>query len=191
MSGISRLYNTIKNTKDLVKQQSKQRRGGVTDLYALDYTEVIDNDGENPKKTEAQYRVNISGDLDRFQRWFIKFIVVSDKQGGLYETPTPVSDVHLYVHAENQTNGKTADIDLTPIFKHKWKCNWIGDDMSGEGIFPNSNSMEGYDLMDAAWYLDNDQRSALYSSGEKIFTIKALGQARITLRSFLKFSHIN
>ena len=51
--------------------------------------------------------------------------------------------------------------------------------------------MEGYDLMYSAWYLNDAQRSALFSAGEKIFTVYALGEAQITLRNFLKYSHIN
>lgn len=45
--------------------------------------------------------------------------------------------------------------------------------------------------MYSAWYLNDVQRSALFSAGEKIFTVKALGEAKITLRNFLKYSHIN
>ena len=32
-----KLINSVARTKARVIQQSKQRRGGVTDLYALDY----------------------------------------------------------------------------------------------------------------------------------------------------------
>jgi len=45
--------------------------------------------------------------------------------------------------------------------------------------------------MKVAWYLNDKQREALYSPGEKIFSVKALGDATVTLRLYLKFSHIN
>lgn len=190
MNGYSRMINTIKDTKDRVVQMSKQRRGGVTDLYALDYVDTLSNDGSNMKKGQVNFRVSISGDLDRFQRWFLKVIVTPSVVESA-SSATPVSDAHMYVDAYNQTEGKTVTIDLTPIFRHKWACNWIGDTKDNSGIFPNSDSMDGYDLMDAAWYMNDDERKALFSPGEKIFYIKAVGEAQITLRNFIKFSHIN
>lgn len=190
MDGYTKLVNTVRDTKVQLKQNSKQRRGGVTDLYALDYVDELSNDGANAKKSQANFRVSISGDLDRFQRWFLKVIVtpsvVTDASSAV-----PVSDVHLYVDAYNQTTEKVVTIDLTPIFRHKWACNWIGDSETNSGIFPNSNAMEGYDLMDAAWYMNDEERSALFSPGEKTFYIKAVGEATLTLRCFIKFSHIN
>ena len=70
-------------------------------------------------------------------------------------------------------------------------CDWIGSRTSTEEIYPNNDPMEGFDMMDLAWYLNDVERDALYSAGEKIFNLSAIGNARITLRNFLKFSHIN
>lgn len=190
MDGYRKLVNTVRTTKERVVQTSKQRRGGVTDLYALDYSDEISNDGANAKKTQATFRVPISGDLDRFQRWFVK-VVVTPSVVSESTQATPVSDAHMFVDAYNQTTEKTVTIDLTPIFRHKWSCNWIGDSEDNSGIYPNSNAMEGYDLMDASWYLSDEEREALFSPGEKIFYIKAIGEATLTLRNFIKFSHIN
>lgn len=201
---VNKLVGTVQRTKSRVIQQSKQRRGGVTDLYALDYVSEVNNplsdnttDSESDGKSivvnkgEGIYRVPISADLDRLQRWFLKIIVESKKQGDSMVNVQPLSDVHLSVYATNQNTGATAEIDLTEIFKRQWACNWIGDDATGEGIFPNNKSNEGFDLMYAAWYLNNRQREALYSAGEKIFRISAIGVAKVTLRNFIKFSHIN
>ena len=184
------MINTLKDTKDRVVQMSKQRRGGISDLYALDYVDTLSNDGSNMKKGQVNFRVSISGDLDRFQRWFLKVIVTPSVVESA-SSATPVSDAHMYVDAYNQTENKTVTIDLTPIFRHKWACNWIGDRKDNSGIFPNSDSMDGYDLMDAAWYMNDEERKPLFSPGEKIFYIKAIGEAQITLRNFIKFSHIN
>ena len=145
----------------------------------------------NKESKSASFRVLVPSDLDRFQRWFLKFIVEQDKKGCDGGKVNPLTDVHLVVSAKNERTGDTAEIELTEIFRRQWGCNWIGDDASGEGIFPNNNPMEGYDLMYSAWYLNDAQRSALFSPGEKIFTVYALGEAKITLRNFLKFSHIN
>lgn len=140
---------------------------------------------------EASFRVTISGDLDRFQRWFVKVIVRSTSTTTVEGMPSGLSDVHMFVEAKNETTGKIEKIDLTSIFRHKFPCDWIGDSATGEGIFPNDKPMEGYDLMDSAWYMNNNQRNALFSPGEKIFTIRAIGEAQVTLRNFIKFSHIN
>lgn len=145
----------------------------------------------NKESKSASFRVLVPSDLDRFQRWFLKFIVEQDKKGCDGGRVNPLTDVHLVVSAKNERTGDTAEIELTEIFRRQWGCNWIGDDASGEGIFPNNKPLEGYDLMYCAWYLNNAQRDALFSAGEKIFTVYALGEAKITLRNFLKFSHIN
>lgn len=145
----------------------------------------------NKNSKSASFRVLVPSDLDRFQRWFLKFIVEQNKAECKGEKVNPLADVHLTVSAKNESTGDTAEIDLTEIFRRQWGCNWIGDDASGEGIFPNNKPLEGYDLMYSAWYLNDIQRSALFSAGEKVFTVYALGEAKITLRNFLKYSHIN
>lgn len=145
----------------------------------------------NKNSKSATFRVLVPSDLDRFQRWFLKFIVEQNKSECKGEKVNPIADVHLTVSAKNESTGDTAEIDLTEIFRRQWGCNWIGDDASGEGIFPNNKPLEGYDLMYSAWYLNDIQRSALFSAGEKVFTVYALGEAKITLRNFLKYSHIN
>lgn len=162
-------------------------------------TDKKDEDKKNPEETvpinkeskSASFRVLVPSDLDRFQRWFLKFIVEQNKNECEGEKINPIADVHLTVSAKNESTGDTAEIDLTEIFRRQWGCNWIGDDASGEGIFPNNKPLEGYDLMYSAWYLNDIQRSALFSAGEKVFTVHALGEAKITLRNFLKYSHIN
>nr|DAE81742.1 MAG TPA: structural protein [Caudoviricetes sp.] len=158
-----------------------------------------EEDKKNPEDTvpinknskSASFRVLVPSDLDRFQRWFLKFIVEQDKSACEGGKVNPLTDVHLVVSAKNERTGDTSEIELTEIFRRQWGCNWIGDDSSGEGIFPNNKPLEGYDLMYSAWYLNNAQRDALFSAGEKIFTVYALGEAKITLRNFLKYSHIN
>ena len=145
----------------------------------------------NKGQSSAKFRVLVPSDLDRFQRWFLKFIIEMDKSPCEDGKVIPLTDVHLVVSASNQATGETSEIELTEIFRRQWGCNWIGDDASGEGIFPNNNAMEGYDLMYSAWYLNDTQRSSLFSPGDKFFTVYALGEAKITLRNFLKFSHIN
>jgi len=145
----------------------------------------------NKESRSASFRVLVPSDLDRFQRWFLKFIVEQNKSECDGGKVNPIADVHLTVSAKNESTGDTAEIDLTEIFRRQWGCNWIGDDASGEGIFPNNKPLEGYDLMYSAWYLNDVQRNALFSAGEKIFTVYALGEAKITLRNFLKYSHIN
>lgn len=196
MDAVTRLVNTVRDTRERVTQSSRQRRGGVTDLFGVDYVDTIRNTEEmvGDKKSTANYHLTVSGDLDRFQRWFLKVIVTNNKGDNSeqeQEGVRPMSDVHLEVFAHNATTGHSETIDLTPFLKAIWKCNWIADAKGGEGIFPNGNPMEGYDLMKVAWYLNDKQREALYSPGEKIFSVKALGDATVTLRLYLKFSHIN
>lgn len=190
---LTQLVNTVRDTKDRVIQSSTQRRGGVTDLFGVDYVDSIRNteDMEGDRKATAYYHLTISGDLDRIQRWFLKVIVHNNVGDSEQTNVRPMSDTHLVVLANNSTNGNAQEIDLTPFLKTMWKCNWIADSKGGEGIFPNGEPMAGYDLMKAAWYLNSEQRDALYSPGEKLFMIQSLGDAQVTLRLYLKFSHIN
>lgn len=173
---------------EFIKNVLEGDGSGNTDKDKTDPEDVV---VINKDLTSATFRVLVPSDLDRFQRWFLKFIVEQNKSGCEKGKVNPLADVHLFVSATNETTGETANIELTEIFRRQWGCNWIGDDASGEGIFPNNKPLEGYDLMYSAWYLNDVQRSALFSAGEKIFTVKALGEAKITLRNFLKYSHIN
>lgn len=173
---------------EFIKNVLEGDGSGNTDKDKTDPEDVV---VINKDLTSATFRVLVPSDLDRFQRWFLKFIVEQNKSGCEKGKVNPIADVHLFVSATNETTGETANIELTEIFRRQWGCNWIGDDASGEGIFPNNKPLEGYDLMYSAWYLNDVQRSALFSAGEKIFTVKALGEAKITLRNFLKYSHIN
>ena len=102
-----------------------------------------------------------------------------------------LTDATLHIQATNLRSGKTINLDVTKIFRQKWACDWIGYRNSEEEIYPNNKPNEGFDIMDLAWYLTNDERDALFSAGEKVFTLRAMGNARVTLRNFLKFSHIN
>ena len=61
------------------------------------------------KKKEANYHPTVSGDLDRFQRWFLKVIVTNNKGDNSeqeQEGVRPMSDVHLEVFA-TQRNCRT------------------------------------------------------------------------------------
>ena len=142
------------------------------------------------KKDTATFRVLIPADLDRFQRWFIKIAVSSLDQSNETEGVL-LSDASLHIQAINSRSGKTINLDVTKIFRQKWACDWVGFRTSEEEIYPNNKPNEGFDIMDLAWYLNNDERDALFSAGEKVFTLRAIGNARVTLRNFLKFSHIN
>lgn len=143
------------------------------------------------KGAQTSFRILIPGDLDRFQRWFFKIIVEANNYKDTTASVQPLSDVHITVHATNSTNGRTADIDLTHMLRRDFPCNYIGDDSDGEGIFPDNKPTNGYDLMYLAWYMDENECSALFSPGEKVFTIYAVGEAKVTFRNFLKYSHIN
>ena len=103
----------------------------------------------------------------------------------------PLTDVHMRVNAKNSKSGQTAEIDLTPMLKQIWGCDWIGNDFVEERIYPNDNPLEGYDMMFCAWYMNRRERKALFSAGEKAFTISGYGKAKVTLRLYLKFSHID
>ena len=142
------------------------------------------------KKDTATFRVLIPADLDRFQRWFIKIAVSSLDQSTETEGVL-LSDASLHIQAINSRSDKTINLDVTKIFRQKWACDWVGFRTSEEEIYPNNKPNEGFDIMDLAWYLNNDERDALFSAGEKVFTLRAIGNARVTLRNFLKFSHIN
>lgn len=173
---------------EFIKNVLEGDGSGNTDKDKPDPEDVVPI---NKDQSSASFRVLVPSDLDRFQRWFLKFIVEQNKSGCDGGKVNPIADVHLTVSAKNEHTGETAEIDLTEIFRRQWGCNWIGDDASGEGIFPNNKPLEGYDLMYSAWYLNDSQRSALFSAGEKVFNVYALGEAKITLRNFLKYSHIN
>lgn len=141
-------------------------------------------------KSVATFRVLIPADLDRFQRWFVK-IMVSSLSENEEDMGIALTDATFHIQATNLRSGKTINLDVTKIFRQKWACDWIGYRNSEEEIYPNNKPNEGFDIMDLAWYLTNDERDALFSAGEKVFTLRAMGNARVTLRNFLKFSHIN
>lgn len=141
-------------------------------------------------KSVATFRVLIPADLDRFQRWFIK-IMVSALDEAEEDKGIALTDATLHIQATNLRSGKTINLDVTKIFRQKWACDWVGYRNSEEEVYPNNKPNEGFDIMDLAWYLTNDERDALFSAGEKVFTLRAMGNARVTLRNFLKFSHIN
>ena len=142
-------------------------------------------------KNSATFRITIPADLDRFQRWFMKFAVSSLDESDKDTDIIPLSDARLMITATNLRTGTTINLDVTGLMRKKYPCDWIGSRTSTEEIYPNNDPMEGFDMMDLAWYLNDVERDALYSAGEKIFTLSAVGNARITLRNFLKFSHIN
>lgn len=142
------------------------------------------------RKSVATFRVLIPADLDRFQRWFIK-IMVSALDEAEEDKGIALTDATLHIQATNLRSGKTINLDVTKIFRQKWACDWVGFKSSEEEVYPNNKPNEGFDIMDLAWYLNNDERDALFSAGEKVFTMRAIGNVRITLRNFLKFSHIN
>lgn len=142
-------------------------------------------------KNEAVFRIFIPADLDRFQRWFMKVMVSALDESNTDEDIIPLSDVRMAISATNSRSGQTVNLDVTEIMRKKWPCDWIGYKNSTEEVYPNNDPNEGFDIMDLAWYMTNKERDALFSAGEKIFTIKGVGNARVTLRNFLKFSHIN
>lgn len=143
-------------------------------------------------RTEAKFRVLVPADLDRFQRWFIKVIIISNagEEDDKYNI-VPLSDVTLTIQAKNFNTGETINRDVTELLRSKHPCDWIGSNTDSEAVYPNEDPLEGYDIMDIAWYLNDEERNALFSAGEKLFIIRALGNAKVTLRNFLKFSHIN
>lgn len=165
---------------------------GSSEVKVDDGIEDIIDSTPSKNKGESIHRVLIPGDLDRFQRWFVKVLVSNNAEANdSGSNVIPVTDARMTINATNSKTGKSIEIDVTQLLKHEHPCDWIGSKSGAEAVYPSEDPMRGYDIMNLAWYLNNEQRDILYSPGEKIFTIKAFGTAKITLRNFLKFSHIN
>lgn len=173
-------------------QPEDMQFSGSSDIKANDNIEDVIDTTPSKIRGESIHRVLIPGDLDRFQRWFIKVLVSNNAEGDDSGSQViPITDARMTIKANNSKTGKSVELDVTQLLKHEHPCDWIGSQTGSEAVYPSDDPMKGYDIMNLAWYLDNEQRDILYSPGEKIFTIKAYGTAKITLRNFLKFSHIN
>lgn len=110
------------------------------------------------------------------------------------EGNVPLTDVQIAVLARNTAegaSGQSMEIDLTNILKKQHPCDWVGNSSGTPVTYPNALPEDGFDLMKAAWDLSDEQRKALFSSGQKTFFMKAIGNHKITFRNFMKFSHIN
>lgn len=167
-----------------------------------DNTTSIKESNTSSVQDIAWFIITISQDLDRFQRWYFKIIAeeltTDDNQNG---TP-PLTDVQIGVLARNtaehgssdsaeKSDGQGVVIDLTDILKKQFQCNWVGSTNANIATYPNTTPEEGFDLMKAAWDLSDEERAALFSSGQKAFFIKAIGWHKVTFRNFMKYSHIN
>ncbi|MDD6383846.1 MAG: phage tail tip lysozyme [Streptococcus hyointestinalis] len=164
-------------------------------------SESIDNSASsNTTRTStkvspiAYFPITISQDLDRFQKWYFKIIAEELDTDKNQEGNVPLADVQIAVLARNTAEGaqgKVVEIDLTNILKKQHPCNWVGNSSGTPATYPNALPEDGFDLMKAAWDLSDEQRKALFSSGQKTFFMKAIGNHKITFRNFMKFSHIN
>lgn len=142
----------------------------------------------------AYFPITISQDLDRFQKWYFKIIAEELDTDKNQEGNVPLTDVQIAVLARNTAegaSGQSMEIDLTNILKKQHPCDWVGNSSGTPVTYPNALPEDGFDLMKAAWDLSDEQRKALFSSGQKTFFMKAIGNHKITFRNFMKFSHIN
>lgn len=77
-------------------------------------------------------------------------------------------------------------IDLTPYLQLQYP-GWI----TGEGIFPNGQTTDNYDLLTVAGLVPAWQRGIITSPGYKDITISANGVYSVSLALYLKYSHVN
>ena len=102
-----KLINSVARTKARVIQQSKQRRGGVTDLYALDYVSSLSTSkacapygDENTEEAESK---DVQGRIKQFVKAIKKEIPESKVEG--------VSAIIGYFGIESNVTAKRYETD--------------------------------------------------------------------------------
>lgn len=78
-------------------------------------------------------------------------------------------------------------IDFTPMFKAQYNGKWI----DSYAIFPNDKPSDGYDVMLAASGLNEEQLKKVFSAGEHLVEVSGSMAADVTLRTYLKYNHLN
>jgi len=78
-------------------------------------------------------------------------------------------------------------IDITPCLKAQYDGNWI----TGEGVYPRSDDLSNYDILEAVSYLCEKKRNTILKAGYKTIQLEGNGVFNATLVNYLKYSHVN
>lgn len=175
---ISRVAERTVDNTETIKQGLKQRRHQVTDIYGQE----IFRSGD--KKTDADYYIAISPDLEYFERFAFKLYVHPD---------TTATGLNLYFVDENDVAH-----NITDYLVEQQEGEWI---TSKAGMYPSDeiesddNSHDFYDLLDVASLMTAGKDSTvdqMLDPGLKHFRITASsGTFSISMMLFIKFSHTN
>ena len=117
---------------DISDKMSQRSSGGSSS------STVVGPIQQSDIKNSATFRITIPADLDRFQRWFMKFAVSSLDESDKDTDIIPLSDARLMITATNLRTGTTINLDVTGIMRKKYPCDWIGSRASTEEIQPIS-----------------------------------------------------
>ena len=104
---LNKLINTVGRTKARVIQQSKQRRGGVTDLYALDYVGSLSTSSSCPPVRDDSLQGSESDDLETR----IKTLVRAIKKEIPDATPEGVAGIVGYFGRESNVTARRYEAD--------------------------------------------------------------------------------
>lgn len=206
---------TSKNSQDIA-QKNKQRRYSVVDIYGTEFTRLGD------VNAPARFYISVSPDIVYFHRFEFKLNIqpfTTTVSGGTDAVAVTVDDTSLEIqnnqitpnphkhttvaHTHNIVSGitptpvtatifgvKVEGIDITPYLAAQYN-DWI----DGEGVWPNLDIENDYDLLQVANDLKAEHRDAdaakLTKAGYKSVEITANGPFQVTLVLYLKYDHLN
>lgn len=203
------------NTKS-IRQNDRQRRDRVVDMYGVEFTRV--GDGDAP----ARFYISVSPDMVYLERFQFKLIVspfVSTVSGGTSAASVRVNDTSLSVAASSitpnphshttdpHTHNVNAGVTLVPAAANNYRISVEGIDVSaylmaqhgiwidGEGVWPSTQIEKNFDLLEVAgdMYAEGRKTDAdmIVRPGYKPIEISANGAFTATMSLYIKYSHSN
>lgn len=203
------------NTKS-IKQNDRQRRDRVVDMYGVEFTRV--GDGGAP----ARFYISVSPDMVYLERFQFKLIIspfVSTAGSGTSAASVRVNDTSLSVSASSvtpnphshttdaHTHNINAGVTLIPATADNYRIFVEGIDVSaylmaqhgiwidGEGVWPSTQIEKNFDLLEVAGDMvaegRTDDADMILRPGYKPIEISANGAFSATMSLYLKYSHAN
>lgn len=218
---LARISERTADNYQYMKENLRQRRNQVTDLYGVEFYRQAD--GGSP----AEFYISVSPDMVYLERFQFKLIIQpfmsTVAAGGVQSTTVQVNTTSLSVtedgndykvtpnphrhttvaHSHNITGG----VALTPTTADDFEV-WIdgvdvtpylmaqyGSWISGQGVFPSAKIGEDYDILEVASDLvaegDKSAADKLLRPGYKKVEIKSSSPFSVVMVLYLKLSHLN
>lgn len=198
---------TYDNTED-IRQKNRQRRHQVLDLYGVEYTR------QGTQGAPATFYISMSPDMVYMERFEFKLIIqpfvipiasngltptslsVTENESGTH-TISPNPHTHNVIAGLTFVNTTASDfrvviegVDITANLMAQYDS-WI----SGEGVYPSTDILNNYDILEVASDLTAEGRTAdadkLTHAGYKKVQIYSDSPFEVTLVLYTKYSHLN